>query len=37
MVILTEEVEEIFFMRDKGYGDDPTIFDEVMSDIDSEK
>ena len=28
--MLTEEVEEIFFMGDKDHGDDPNIFDEVI-------
>ena len=37
MDMLTEKVKEIFLMEDKGHGDDPNIFDEVMSDIDSEK
>ena len=32
-----EDVEEIFLMGDKDYGDDPNTFDDVISDIDSEK
>ena len=35
--ILTEDVEEIFFIGDKGHGDDLKTYDETMSDIDSEK
>ena len=35
--MLTEKVKKIFFMRDKGHGNDPNIFDKVMSDIDFEK
>ena len=37
MSMLTEEVKKIFFMRDRSHGDDSNTFDEVMSDIDSEK
>ena len=37
MDMLTEEVNEIFFMGDRDHSDDPNSFDEVMSDIDSEK
>ena len=37
MGILTEKVKKIFFMGDKDHDDDPNIFDEVMSNIDSEK
>ena len=37
MGMLTKEVKKIFFMRDKGHDDDPNTFDDVMSDIDSEK
>ena len=32
-----EEVEKIFFMGDKGHGDDMNIFDEIISDIDFKK
>ena len=35
--MLTEEVKEIFLMGDRGRGDDPNTFDEVMPDIDFEK
>ena len=35
--MLKEDVEEVFLMGDGGHGDDPSIFDEVMSDIDFEK
>ena len=37
MDMIIEEVKKKFFMRDKDHGDDPNIFDEVMSDIDFEK
>ena len=37
MDMLTEEVKKIFFMEDRGHGDDPNTFDEVMSDIDFKK
>ena len=37
MGILTEKVKKIFLMRDRGHSDDPTTFDEAMSNIDSEK
>ena len=37
MDILTEEVKELFLMRDKDHGDDPNTFDEMMSDINFEK
>ena len=35
--MLMEEVKKIYFMGDRGHGDDPNTFDEMMSDIDSEK
>ena len=35
--MLMEEVKIIFFMGDKGHGDDPNIFDKMISDIDFEK
>ena len=35
--MLIEDVKKIFFIGDKDHGDDPKIYDEVMSDIDSEK
>ena len=37
MDMLMEKIKKIFFMRDKGHGDDSNTFDEVMSDIDFEK
>ena len=37
MGMLTEEVKKIFFMEDKGHGDDPNTFDETMSNINYEK
>ena len=37
MDMLIEEIKKIFFMKDKDHNDDPNIFDETMSDIDSEK
>ena len=37
MGMLTEEVKKIFFIGDKGHGDDPNTFDEVMSNIDFKK
>ena len=37
MGMLIEKVKKIFFMGDKDHSNDPNIFDEVMSDIDSEK
>ena len=37
MGMLMEEVKKIFLMKDKGHGDDPNTFNEVMSDIDFEK
>ena len=37
MGMLTEEVKKIFLMGDRDYGDDSNTFDEVISDIDSEK
>ena len=37
MGMLKEDVEEVFLMRDRDHGDDPSTFDEVMSDIDFEK
>ena len=37
MGILTKDVEEIFLIGDKGYGDDLNTFDEIMSDIDFKK
>ena len=33
MDMLMEEMKEIFLIGDKGHGDDPNTFDEVMSDI----
>ena len=35
--MLMEKVKEMFFMGDKGHGNNPNIFDEAMSNIDSEK
>ena len=35
--MLIEDIEKIFLMKDRGHGDDPNTFDEVMFDIDSEK
>ena len=35
--MLKEDVEEAFLVGDGGHGDDPSIFDETISDIDSEK
>ena len=35
--MLIEEVKKIFLMRDRDHGDDLNTFDEMMSDIDSEK
>ena len=37
MGMLTEEVKKIFLMGDEGHGDDPNIFDEVISDINFKK
>ena len=37
MGMLTKKVKKIFFMGGRGHTDDPNTFDEVMSDIDSEK
>ena len=37
MDMLTEEVKEMFFMEDKGYGDNPNTFDNTMFDIDFKK
>ena len=37
MGILKEDVEEAFLMGDGGHYDDPNIFDEMISNIDSEK
>ena len=37
MGMLTEDIEEIFFMEDKGHGDDPNTFDKVMSNINFKK
>ena len=37
MDMLMEEVNEIFLMGDRDHTNDPNTFDEVMSDIDSEK
>ena len=37
MGMLTEKVKKIFLIRDRGHTDDPNTFDEMMSDIDSEK
>ena len=34
---LMEELKKMFLMRDRGHGDDSNIFDEAMSDINSEK
>ena len=35
--MLTKKVKKIFLMGDKSHGDDPNTFDEVMSNIASEK
>ena len=35
--ILTKNVEKIFLIGDKSHGDDLKIYDEAISDIDSEK
>ena len=35
--MLIKDVEKMLLIGDKGYGDDPNTFDEVMSDIDFEK
>ena len=35
--MLTENVEKIFLIRDKGHGDDAKIYDEMMSNIDFKK
>ena len=37
MGMLEEDVEKIFLMGDMDHIDDPKIFDEMMSDINSEK
>ena len=37
MGMLKEDIEEAFLVGDRGHGDDPSTFDEAMSDIDSEK
>ena len=37
MGVLKEDVEKIFLMGDMDHVDDPKFYDEVMSDIDSEK
>ena len=37
MDVLTEEVRKIFFMGDRGHGDDPNTFDKAISNIDSKK
>ena len=35
--MLTKDVQKIFLVGDKSYGDDLKIYDETMSDIDFEK
>ena len=35
--MLVEDVEKIFFIGDKGHGDDPKTYDEMMLDINSKK
>ena len=35
--MLTEKVKKIFLIEDRGHGDDPNTFDEVMSDINLKK
>ena len=35
--MIIEDVEEIFFVGDREHGGDPKTYNEVMSDIDSEK
>ena len=35
--MLIEDIKKIFLMRDRGHSDDPTTFNEMMSDIDFEK
>ena len=35
--MLTEDVEKIFLMGDMNHVDNPKIYDEAISDIDSEK
>ena len=35
--ILTEDLEEVFFMEDRDIRNDPKIYDEAMLDVDSEK
>ena len=35
--MLTEDVKKIFFMGDRGHGDDPNNFDETIFDIDFKK
>ena len=37
MGMLTEEIKEIFLMRDRSHSEDPNILDETMSDIDFKK
>ena len=37
MGILKEDVEEAFLIGDGGHGDDPSTFDEAMSDMNFEK
>ena len=37
MGILKEDVKEAFLIKDRGHDDDPSTFDEVMTDIDFEK
>ena len=37
MGTMKEDVEEKLFMGDRGYGDDPSTFDEAMSDINFKK
>ena len=37
MDMLIEEVKKIFLMGDRGHDDDPNIFDEAISNIDSKK
>ena len=35
--MLMEKVKKMFLMGDKDHDDDPNTFDEMMSNIDSEK
>ena len=37
MGMFMKKVKKIFLMRDKGHGDDPNTFNEMISDINFEK